>query len=442
MGLKFKINKDILLYYMNVRKLTPTHMKSVYSGDLSDLFEKDFLLEEEKIEKIAKKLNINKSELTFNSNKQKEFIFLSREDLEKTKREVFRDGIHFYNYYTLPTPLGFVSPVILDILCPSNRMPKLNNGHFEEAITVNLGPDDIYGRWEEDINCKDNFSIIKANHNEDNWIVGDSYFEPSYCKHSYSLAYPNTSAKIISYTAYNELSNFKKATNNLPAINRKSIFKNKDTNLQFSIIEKFRKSSYMSEELLCKLANIKSSEYEKLKKTRLDDFTLESIATVLNIDPRLLKVGATGGDKLGKEYMSIDQSKNLQSDYLGYQVAPTARSSRAPDLKGTFLNVKGECGEKLDLQHNVHYLVIQGNLKFRYWTDDASGPVDLELNVFDSLWLSPGFQHLFTGEGSLLALTNGEKFGYLSDFALANIWNHNQFTNRLIEKEIGWGYDE
>ena len=26
-------------------------------------------------------------------------------------------------------------------------MPKLNNGHLEQAITVNLGPSDIFGRW-------------------------------------------------------------------------------------------------------------------------------------------------------------------------------------------------------------------------------------------------------------------------------------------------------
>ena len=53
----------------------------------------------------------------------------------------------FYNYYSLPIPEGFVGPVILDILCPKNKLPKLNNGHLEQAITINLGNSDIYGRW-------------------------------------------------------------------------------------------------------------------------------------------------------------------------------------------------------------------------------------------------------------------------------------------------------
>ncbi len=442
MGSKLKINKEHLLYFMNLRKLTPKHMQDVYAGDIAQLLEKDTLLEEDKIGQIANKLNINKSALIKKSKQAEKLIFLPKEELEKTKREVFRDGIHFYNYFTLPTPVGYVSPVILDILCPSNRVPKLNNGHFEEAITVNLGPDDIYGRWDEDINSKENFSIIKANDNEDDWILGDSYFEPSYCKHSYSLANPNSSAKIISYTAFNELSDLKEATKNLPILNRESIFANRKFNLKWQIVEKFRKSSFISKEILCKLANIKKTDYERLKENSLDDLSLESIASVLKIDPRLLKTGSSGGDKLGKEYMSIEESRNLKSDYLGYKVAPTARSSRSPDLKGTFIKVLGNSGENLELQHNIHYLVTQGDLIFRYWDMDLSEPVDIELNPFDSLWLPPGLKHRYMGNGSLLALTNGEKFGYLSDFALANIWNNNEVTNRLIENEIGWGYDE
>ena len=116
MGSKLKINKENLLYFMNVRKLTPKHMQNVYAGDIAQLLEKDSLIEEEKIEKIAKKLNINKSALIKNAKQSEELIFLPLEELEKTKRAVFRDGIHFYNYYTLPTPNGYISPVILDIL--------------------------------------------------------------------------------------------------------------------------------------------------------------------------------------------------------------------------------------------------------------------------------------------------------------------------------------
>ena len=51
-------------------------------------------------------------------NKIPDYIFWSSEKINKTKRSINRDGIHFYNYYSLPSPDGFVGPVILDILCP------------------------------------------------------------------------------------------------------------------------------------------------------------------------------------------------------------------------------------------------------------------------------------------------------------------------------------
>ena len=94
----------------------------------------------------------------------------------------------------------------------------------------------------------------------------------------------------------------------------------------------------------------------------VSDFTMffsraKAIVKVLKIDPRLLKSGSSGGDSLGKEFMSIEESRSLKSDYLGYKVAPTARSSRAPDLKGTFIKVVGNAGQNLELQHNIHYLL-------------------------------------------------------------------------------------
>ena len=42
---------------------------------------------------------------------------------------------------------GYVAPVLIDILCPKNKLPKLNNGHLESAITLSLGPNDIYARF-------------------------------------------------------------------------------------------------------------------------------------------------------------------------------------------------------------------------------------------------------------------------------------------------------
>ena len=78
------------------------------------------------------------------------YIYNSKHQIEKTKRPIKRGGIHFYNYYTLPSPKGYVAPVLIDILCPKEKLPKLNNGHLEPAITVSLGPNDIYARFAKD----------------------------------------------------------------------------------------------------------------------------------------------------------------------------------------------------------------------------------------------------------------------------------------------------
>ena len=91
---------------------------------------------------------------------------------------------------------------------------------------------------------------------------------------------------------------------------------------------------------------------------------------------------------------------------------------------------------------NIHYLVTSGNLIFIYWETSLNCYMKLKINYFDSLWLPPGLKHSFEGYGSLIALTNGEKFGYLNDFALSNLWDPTEVSKRLAGNEVGWGYDK
>ena len=134
------------------------------------------------------------------------FIFNSKKQIEETKRPIKRGGIHYYNYYTLPSPKGYVAPVLIDILCPKNKLPVLNNGHLEPAITVSLGPNDIYARFAKKINKE---TLVKFRINPDpktNWIVGSNYYEPSYCLHTYSRATEGP-GKILSYTTRSYIEN-------------------------------------------------------------------------------------------------------------------------------------------------------------------------------------------------------------------------------------------
>ena len=54
-------------------------------------------------------------------------------------------------------------------MCPKNKLPKLNNGHLEPAITISMGPNDIYARFSEKLN-KDTW--IKFKINKDKKLIG------------------------------------------------------------------------------------------------------------------------------------------------------------------------------------------------------------------------------------------------------------------------------
>ena len=136
-----------LNHFLNARKITTKQIlsknKSLYKKLVVN---KNFKPNKKEIKFLEKKIIIPLSNISVKK-KLPDYIFWNYKKIKKTKRSINRDGIHFYNYYSLPTPPEYIGPVILDILCPKNKMPKLNNGHLEQAITVNMGPGDINGRW-------------------------------------------------------------------------------------------------------------------------------------------------------------------------------------------------------------------------------------------------------------------------------------------------------
>ena len=149
-------NIDIirLNHWLNARKITLPILKNKNKNLYKKIkLNKNFLATNKELRFLTSFLNIQ-TEYIITKLKLADYIYFSKKKILSTKRPIKRDGIHFYNYYTLPSPKGFKAPVILDILCPSSKLPKLNNGHLEHAITVNLGPGDIYGRWGKNIKKK------------------------------------------------------------------------------------------------------------------------------------------------------------------------------------------------------------------------------------------------------------------------------------------------
>ena len=147
MAPNIKIDHIKLNHWLNARKTTLSQflLKNKSLKKKINL-KKNFLINNKDASIIEKSLNISIKSIEKKS-RIPEYIFWKKEKILRTKRPINRDGIHFYNYYSLPAPDGFIGPVILDILCPKNKLPKLNNGHLEQAITINLGPEDIFGRW-------------------------------------------------------------------------------------------------------------------------------------------------------------------------------------------------------------------------------------------------------------------------------------------------------
>lgn len=179
MTIGIEIDSYKLMHWMNARKLTPAVVadRSNVPLELIEAItrgEVDAGISVDQVAVIASELNIGVGSLSVDDDTVPDVIFMPDAEVKATKREVDRGGIHFYNYYNLPAPKGFIAPVLIDILCPAGRVPTQNNGHLEPAITINLGPGHIQGLWSHDIE-DDTYHPFYANQGEDaDWILGDS----------------------------------------------------------------------------------------------------------------------------------------------------------------------------------------------------------------------------------------------------------------------------
>lgn len=429
-----------LNHWFNARKLTIGFFKKKNNNLYKKLLEnKNFNCSAYELKFLCNKLNINKEDLLFKKDLP-EFILHSKNKINLTKRPIKRDGIHFYNYYTLPSPKGFKAPVILDILCPNNKLPKLNNGHLEHAITVNLGPGDIYGRWGKNINKKENFSVIKSNRFKNKWIVGDTYLEPTYLSHSYSLV-NKTPSQILSYTTKSQLEKFSKNLNIWPEQSYKNMIDsiNKQGNKNI-FIKSFLNSRGLDEDYVAKKLNITKREIEiffKSKKTSLKNKKiLEKLCKIMNVEPSIFYERKFNEDKVGKTYKSYKDCFKTIRKFKSYLVSSMSASEKYPDLYGIFIKVyKKRKVKDLVYYASTHYLATSGEMFF-YLKDKK-----IKFNNGDSIWVSPFLKHGFSGEGSIIKINNGECIDYQDICEINNLFDHKKVLSRIYNDNINWGYD-
>ena len=437
---KLKLNR-----WLNIRKTTFVELNKNLKNKLNFkiTLENCENLDSYAIDVIAEFLDISPAKLK-KTNVAPTFLFKSKLDIEKTRRPINKDGIHFYNYYTLPTPKGYISPVLLDILCPKDKLPKLNNGHLEPAITISMGPNDIYARFAEKLN-KNTWVKFKINKDpKTKWIVGSSYYEPSFCKHSYSQASSGL-GRIISYTTRSNIENLSSGKLNDNSYNN-LINANKNKEINRTLLKLEIESKGYSIEEISKKINIsykKIKDYFGDKKKFLGKKNIVKLCSLINSDPSLFADRNHKEDSVGKLYFDYKDSIKTIRKFRSYKVASIANSKRFPDLSGYFLkvsNLKFSFFNDLFDSKCSHYFVTGGKMKIHI--KDNNKNISKEISDGDCLWLSAFTHHGFTGSGSLLKISDGQNINYLEKEDLINTYNVNNVLKRAKDDVMNWGYDE
>jgi hypothetical protein len=438
------VDKYRLIHWLNIRKTTVEVLNELLANKINHKISfNDFEnLDLYTATEIAEVLSVPVSNILINP-ETPSFLFSSKKDLEKTKRPIMRDGIHFYNYYTLPSPKGYVAPVLIDILCPKDKLPKLNNGHLESAITLSLGPNDIYARFGKKIN-KTNWCKFKVNKDpKTKWIVGDNYFEPSYCLHTYSRA-TDGPGRILSYTTTSHVEElFSKklndeSFNNFLKLSQKKNFKR--SLLQQTLEDKGYELSYISKNTKISLPKIKS--YFK-NKSDITKKQFEKICNFADLDPRLFTEVKHKEDDIGKLYISHKESIKTIRKFKSYTIASIVSSTRFQDLHGYYMRVNKKENKKikLDLLDSAcsHYLVTGGKLNFYHKKDGKI--IKTTCSDGDALWVGSFTEHCFYGNGSLAKISDGQNLNYLEKFDIGNLYNLPFTLKRARKDKVNWGYD-
>lgn len=433
-----------LAHWLNARKLTPAHAAAVGGPDEQGW--RDLLtpvrhdLDPALVGELARVLRVEPTQITATAGSGDEVVVQTAADLQASKRLVRRDGIDFYNYYTMAAPEGLVAPVILDILCPAGRTPALNEGHLEPAITINLGPGDIHGRWGVEFDDV-SWQVLSANRGPDPWICGDSYVEPTFCPHSYSLV-DQTPARIVSYTGASNLEEFVDELNGWSDERFEAVVSGTGSRPgPGEVLDALLARRLHDRASAAALVGMKDVELEHALDTQEVD-VLRRLGVELGIDYRLLLAPAHRRDASGKTRLDVPASRASVREVDGYRVASTATAAHLPDLVGAFMEIgalPGEGGRLRDCAE-THYLVTAGAPTLTW--HGASGDHEAALTPDGSAWVPPYVEHAWRGEGAVVKLGSGRFVGYQSWLELTNTFDTAVTLRRGRRDLFGWGYDD
>lgn len=435
-----------LTRWMNVRKLTPSELASQAGVPISAVSSvldggSGYELPERVASRLARTLRVAQAQIERGPGGGLTALVADARALAATRRAIKRDGIHFYNYYSMASPRNRVGPVILDILCPPDRLPALNQGHLEPAITVNLGPGDINGRWAEELR-PDTWQVLAANDNQDHWICGDSYVEPSYCPHSYSLT-GTAPARIVSYTSASPLASFVAEVDDWTDSAFECMLADLGKASPAELLRSALVQRGLDEQAAARVSGLAVERVRDLlaRTTETETKDLKALCDAIGADYRCFLPAPQPSDPLGKVHQPIDASRATTRSLGHYTFASMAMAPYLPDLTGAFLKVAGESGE-LDLRGSTesHYLVSQGDLSFR-WADGNGSTAEARLTPDASVWVAPYVAHSFSGQGTLLRFGSGQHLSHVDQLLLSSTFAPIETMCRARHDRRGWGYD-
>lgn len=433
-------------HWMNVRKMTPLQVaraSGVPEEAVRGLARGDAVsVSDAALGSLCRALRIDREQLHASSRGELSAIVVSADDVRGSCRPIRRDGIHFYNYYSLPGPPGRVAPVILDILCPADRVPALNNGHLEPAITVNLGPGPINGRWGEHLGNA-TWRVLSANDGDDEWIVGDSYVEPSYCPHSYSLA-SDVPARIVSYTCESNLAPLFEEVNEWGNTAFDALLADVgDGDAAHALRSALRRRGFDTESA-ASVSEVPAPAMDAFiagdaRALGIDD--MKALGRALGFDYRTLLPPTRRHDEVGKTCCSVIDSRSTIRTFGRYTVASMASAPHLPDLTGLFMRVDDD-ETPLDVcdAGDSHYLVLSGEVALA-WRNGRGDVERADMTKDAAAWIGPYVEHGLAGRGAVVKLGSGRHVGYLDRIELSNTFSVRATLGRGRRDAVGWGYD-
>ena len=156
----------------------------------------------------------------------------------------------------------------------------------------------------------------------------------------------------------------------------------------------------------------------------------------MNVEPSIFNERKFNEDRVGKTYKSYKDCFKSIRKFKSYLVSSMSASEKYPDLFGIFMKVsKKKMVKDLVFYASTHYLATSGKMFF-YIKNKK-----IRFENGDSIWIAPFLKLGFSGDGSIIKISNGECIDYQDINEINNLFDYKKTLKRIYKDNINWGYD-